>query len=67
MTENEDGTFKAVVKTVTKKEGKTFTDYENFTGTEAQVKASVKGLKETDISVVSKKVKKDIEEEVIVK
>lgn len=48
MIENEDGTHKAVVSTVTIMNGDTSTSYENFTGTEAEVKAFVETLKIKD-------------------
>jgi K(+)-stimulated pyrophosphate-energized sodium pump len=46
--ENEDGTFKAVVTTVTTESGNKSTTYENFTGTEAEVKAGVEALKQKE-------------------
>lgn len=45
MMENEDGTYKAVVTTVTTKNEETSTSYENFTGTEAEVKAEIEAFK----------------------
>lgn len=45
MDEIEDGVFKAVVSTMTIKNGVTSTSYETFKGTEAEVKASVEAAK----------------------
>lgn len=41
MLHNEDGTVKAIVKTVTTKNGEVATTYENFEGTEAEVQANL--------------------------
>ncbi len=67
MTKNDDGTTKAVVTTVTTKNGESSTNYETFEGTEAEVKASISVLKEDgrDIIVETKKIVKEIEEEVV--
>jgi K(+)-stimulated pyrophosphate-energized sodium pump len=64
MTKNEDGTVKAVVTTITTKNGEESTTYETFEGAEAEVKASISALKEDgkDIIVETKKMIKDIEE-----
>ena len=45
MTKNEDGTFKAIVTTLTNENGEEATKYETFEGTEAEVKANVEALK----------------------
>ncbi|WP_396600704.1 sodium-translocating pyrophosphatase [Algibacter sp. R77976] len=57
MTKNDDGTSKAVVTTVTTKNGESSTNYETFEGTEAEVKASINALKADgrDIVVETKK------------
>jgi len=67
MTKNEDGNTKAVVTTVTTKNGESSTTYEAFEGTEAEVKASISALKEDgrDITVETKKIVKEIEEAVV--
>ncbi|WP_298536874.1 sodium-translocating pyrophosphatase [uncultured Algibacter sp.] len=41
MTNNEDGTVKAVKTTITTENGNTSTNYETFNGTEAEVKAKI--------------------------
>ncbi|WNH09033.1 sodium-translocating pyrophosphatase [Thalassobellus suaedae] len=64
MINNEDGTVKAVVTTVTTENGEKSTTYETFEGAEAEVKAGVEALKSND-KIVSVEVKKDIEQEVI--
>ncbi|WP_242134439.1 sodium-translocating pyrophosphatase [Aestuariivivens marinum] len=63
MTANDDGTVKAVVTTVTTKNGETFTAYETFEGTEGEVKNSIEALK-TNVHTVKDKVVEDIKEEV---
>jgi len=67
MTKNDDGNTKAVVTTVTTKNGESSTAYEAFEGTEAEVKASISALKEDgrDITVETKKFVKEIEEVVV--
>ncbi|WP_339894298.1 sodium-translocating pyrophosphatase [uncultured Algibacter sp.] len=67
MTKNDDGVTKAVVTTVTTKNGESSTAYETFEGTEAEVKASISALKEDgrDLMVNTKKIVKEIEEEVV--
>ncbi|MBU3821926.1 sodium-translocating pyrophosphatase [Flavobacteriaceae bacterium XHP0103] len=50
MTENEDGTFKAVVTTIVTENGVKSVSYENFTGTEEMVKAEVEALKQIEES-----------------
>ncbi|WP_100610831.1 sodium-translocating pyrophosphatase [Confluentibacter lentus] len=67
MMENEDGTYKAVVTTVITKNGETSTSYENFTGTEAEVKANVETFKNKDNAVKSKTANLQITEDVIIK
>ena len=47
MNNNEDGTFKAIVTTVTIKNGEKSTNYETFTGSEAEVKARVNAINDT--------------------
>ncbi|AJR03252.1 sodium-translocating pyrophosphatase [Siansivirga zeaxanthinifaciens] len=47
MNNNEDGTFKAIVTTVTIKNGEKSTNYETFTGSEAEVKARVNAIKDS--------------------
>ena len=44
MTNNDDGTAKAVVTVVTTENGEQSTSYETFEGTEAEVKASIKTI-----------------------
>ncbi|WP_405295312.1 sodium-translocating pyrophosphatase [Algibacter sp. Ld11] len=44
MHKNNDGTIKAIVKTVTTKNGEGSTTYENFEGTEAEVKKNLAAL-----------------------
>ena len=63
MTTNDDGTVKAVVTTVTTKNGETFTAYETFEGTESEVKISIEALK-TNVNMAKDKVVEDIKEEV---
>ena len=67
MTKNDDGTTKAVVTTVTTKNGELSTAYETFEGTEAEVKANINALKEDgrDIIVETKKIVKELEEAVV--
>ncbi|MEP3836701.1 MAG: sodium-translocating pyrophosphatase [Algibacter sp.] len=48
MTDNEDGTVKAVVKTVTIKNGESSTNYMTFEGTEKEVRAKVEGVTSAD-------------------
>ena len=67
MTKNDDGNTKAVVTTVTTKNGESSTTYEAFEGTEAEVKASIGALKEDgrDITLETKKLVKEIEDVVV--
>ena len=67
MTKNDDGNTKAVVTTVTTKNGESSTTYETFEGTEAEVKASITALKEDgrDITLETKKLVKEIEDVVV--
>ena len=67
MNKNEDGTFKAVVTTVTNENGEETTAYETFEGSEAEVKANIDALKEDgrNITVDTKKIIKAIDEEVV--
>ncbi|WP_298237492.1 sodium-translocating pyrophosphatase [uncultured Algibacter sp.] len=64
MNKNEDGTFKAIVTTITTENGKASTSYKTFQGTEEEVKANLEALKseEKDGNL---KVEKVIEEVVI--
>ena len=52
MTTNTDGTHKAVVTTVTNRNGETSTAYETFVGTEAEVKASVSALEKSESQAI---------------
>ncbi|PWH82139.1 sodium-translocating pyrophosphatase [Algibacter marinivivus] len=67
MTKNDEGLTKAVVTTVTTKNGESSTEYETFEGTEAEVKSSIEALKEEgrDILVETKKIVKEVKEEVV--
>ncbi|WP_298499743.1 sodium-translocating pyrophosphatase [uncultured Algibacter sp.] len=67
MTKMDDGKTKAVVTTVTTKNGESSTNYETFEGTEAEVNASISALKDngTDILVETKKIVKDVKKEVV--
>src|SRR5690606_21326577 len=67
MMENEDGTYKAVVTTVTTKNEETSTSYENFTGTEAEVKAYVETLKNQNNTYESSTAYLQVVEDVIIK
>ncbi len=66
MTSNDDGTVKAVVTTVTTKDGESSTNYETFEGTEDEVKAKIEALNESsdDVKIKTKKIIKEIEKEV---
>jgi K(+)-stimulated pyrophosphate-energized sodium pump len=66
MTSNDDGTVKAVVTTVTTKDGESSTNYETFEGTEDKVKAKIEALNESsvDVKIKTKKIIKEIEKEV---
>ncbi|MFI1771944.1 sodium-translocating pyrophosphatase [Thalassobellus citreus] len=64
MTNNEDGTVKAVVTTVTTENGVKSTSYETFEGAEADVKMSIDALNESN-KVVRVDVKKDINQVVV--
>lgn len=52
MHKNDDGTIKAIVKTVITKNGENTTTYENFEGTEAEVKQSLALLKEDGKNII---------------
>src|SRR5690606_31254135 len=67
MMENEDGTYKAVVTTVTTTNEETSTSYENFTGTEAEVKAHIEAFKNRDNTYESSTASIQVDEELIVK
>ena len=66
MENNDDGTVKATVVTVTNENGEETTDEKSFEGTEEEVKAEIEALKEdgVEVKVKTKKVIKEIEEEV---
>lgn len=53
--ENEDGTYTGVVTTITTNNstGETSTSYENFTGTEAEVKSSIEAFKNNEESYLT--------------
>ena len=55
MTKNDDGTAKAVVTIITRENGETLTSYENFNGTEDEVKASIENLKKLSNSTIKNK------------
>ncbi|WP_147677870.1 sodium-translocating pyrophosphatase [Algibacter pacificus] len=55
MHQNNDGTVKAVVKTVSTKNGEVTTTYENFEGTEAEVRASLTDLN-NDTNIIKEEV-----------
>ena len=61
MTKTDNGTFKAVVTTITNNNGDKSTNYDTFEGTEDEVKASVEALKKNN-KTVSLNVEKVIEE-----
>ena len=65
INENEDGTYKAVVTTVTSENGEETTSYETFTGTEEEVKAKVDALDQVEKS--SKIIKEMVVEKKIIK
>ena len=64
MSENEDGTYKAMVTTTTTENGEAVSNVQVFEGTEAEVKAQVEALKDVEVKVEEGKVevKKVIEE-----
>ncbi|MBD0832964.1 sodium-translocating pyrophosphatase [Aestuariibaculum sediminum] len=62
MTDNEDGTVKAIVTTVSTSNGETSTTYETFEGSEAQVQASIDELSNNEAQAIHvKKISKEIE------
>jgi K(+)-stimulated pyrophosphate-energized sodium pump len=65
MNQNEDGTVKAVVSTVTTQNGETATTYETFEGEEAEVKAKIDALKEDSNVIKTKKIIKEVEKEIV--
>src|SRR5690606_22839100 len=65
--ENEDGTFKAVVTTIITDNGNKSITYENFTGTEGEVKANVEILRNQGSTDTSDIVNVQIVDDVIVK
>ena len=66
MDSNEDGTVKATVTTVITENGEESTQTETFEGEEDDVKAKLEALKEdgTDVNVKTKKIIKEVEEEI---
>ncbi|MDO7137519.1 sodium-translocating pyrophosphatase [Algibacter lectus] len=64
---NDDGTIKAIVKTVTTKNGEGSTTYENFEGTKAEVKKSLAalGADAKDVLIELEKDINKVEEEVL--
>ncbi|RIA10717.1 K(+)-stimulated pyrophosphate-energized sodium pump [Flavobacteriaceae bacterium MAR_2010_72] len=67
MTNNEDGTVKAVVTTTTTENGEAVTKEDSFEGTKEEVEAKLKALKDAEVKVetnskVVKKVIKEVEE-----
>lgn len=64
MNKNEDGIVKAVVTTVTTKNGEKSTDYQTFEGTEEEVKTKIEAFK-GDADDVNIRVKKVVKEEMI--
>ncbi len=64
MSDNEDGTYKAMVTKTTTENGETVSNVQVFEGTEAEVKAQVEALKDVEVKVEEGKVevKKVIEE-----
>lgn len=64
---NDDGTVKAIVKTVTTKNGEGSTTYENFEGTKAEVKKSLAalGADAKDVLIELEKDINKVEEEVL--
>ena len=65
MNNNEDGTVKAVVSTVSTQNGETATTYETFEGKEAEVKAKINALKDDSNVLKTKKVIKEVEKEIV--
>ncbi|MCL4140131.1 UNVERIFIED_CONTAM: hypothetical protein GTU68_053767 [Idotea baltica] len=67
MTNNEDGTTKAVVTTVATVNGEASTTYETFQGSEKEVRAKINALNEDgkNIKMEHKKIIKEIEEEIV--
>ncbi len=64
MTENTDGTAKAVVTTTITENGESSTSEETFEGTMEEVKAKLEALEKVDVNVKGKKVIKKVIEEV---
>ena len=56
MSENEDGTYKAMVTTTTTENGETVSNIQVFEGNEAEVKAQVEALKDVEVKVEEGKV-----------
>lgn len=67
--ENEDGTYTGVVTTITTNNstGETSTSYENFTGTEAEVKSSIEAFKNNEESYLTSTASVHQEEDAIIK
>lgn len=59
MTNNDDGTVKAVITTVTNENGEESTSYETFNGSEAEVKANIDALRGITQNFKTSVVKKD--------
>jgi K(+)-stimulated pyrophosphate-energized sodium pump len=67
--ENEDGTYTGVVTTITTNNstGETSTSYENFTGTEAEVKSSIEAFKNNEESHLTSTASVHQEKDAIIK
>jgi K(+)-stimulated pyrophosphate-energized sodium pump len=67
--ENEDGTYTGVVTTITTNNstGETSTSYENFTGTEAEVKSTIEAFKNNEESYLTSTANVHQEEDAIIK
>ncbi|NJX15658.1 sodium-translocating pyrophosphatase [Tamlana crocina] len=57
---NEDGTVKAVVTTITTKNGEASVEYETFEGNEEEVKAKIEALESNDVDQTKKVIKKKL-------
>ena len=66
MEQNEDGTAKAIVTTITTENGEKTTTEQVFEGTLEEVKAQVEALEEVDVEVDAKKVVKEVEVEEVI-
>ncbi|WP_370479317.1 sodium-translocating pyrophosphatase [Tamlana flava] len=67
MTKNDDGTVKAIVTTITTKDGEKSTEYETFEGLEEEVKIKIEALEKNieNGQAKIKKVIKSVEKEVV--